>query len=64
MVDMEERGFIPAPELRAKLTRLGEKLTDREDEGGCTHIDTHAYTTIRGLSCYWPLSVSVSLWLD
>ncbi|XP_062418991.1 calmodulin-like protein 4 [Pungitius pungitius] len=30
MVDKEQRGFILASELRAKLTRLGEKLTDRE----------------------------------
>ncbi|XP_062316888.1 calmodulin-like protein 4 [Osmerus eperlanus] len=30
MTDKQRRGFILAPELRAKLTGLGEKLTDRE----------------------------------
>lgn len=32
MADKEQRGFILASELRAKLTGLGEKLTDREGE--------------------------------
>ncbi|XP_041652620.1 calmodulin-like protein 4 [Cheilinus undulatus] len=30
MADKEQKGFIMASELRAKLTGLGEKLTDRE----------------------------------
>ncbi|XP_073328428.1 calmodulin-like protein 4 [Pagrus major] len=30
MADKEQKGFILATELRAKLTGLGEKLTDRE----------------------------------
>ncbi|XP_063333596.1 calmodulin-like protein 4 isoform X1 [Pelmatolapia mariae] len=30
MADKEQKGFILASELRAKLTGLGEKLTDRE----------------------------------
>ncbi|XP_023283585.1 calmodulin-like protein 4 [Seriola lalandi dorsalis] len=30
MADKEHKGFILASELRAKLTGLGEKLTDRE----------------------------------
>ncbi|KAG7999817.1 Calmodulin-like protein 4 [Nibea albiflora] len=30
MADKEQKGFILACELRAKLTGLGEKLTDRE----------------------------------
>ncbi|XP_051236872.1 calmodulin-like protein 4 [Dicentrarchus labrax] len=30
MADKEQKGFILAAELRAKLTGLGEKLTDRE----------------------------------
>uniref|UniRef100_H3CAS3 Calmodulin like 4 n=1 Tax=Tetraodon nigroviridis TaxID=99883 RepID=H3CAS3_TETNG len=29
-VDQEQRGFVPASELRAKLTGLGEKLTHGE----------------------------------
>lgn len=32
MADKEERGFVLASELRAKLTALGEKLTDQEGE--------------------------------
>ncbi|XP_071316987.1 calmodulin-like protein 4 [Trachinotus anak] len=32
MADKEQKGFILASELRAKLTRLGEKLTDGEVE--------------------------------
>lgn len=31
-VDQEQRGFVPASELRAKLTGLGEKLTHGEGE--------------------------------
>lgn len=34
MADKEKKGFILASELRAKLTGLGEKLTDREGEWG------------------------------
>uniref|UniRef100_UPI00398E335C calmodulin-like protein 4 n=1 Tax=Pristiophorus japonicus TaxID=55135 RepID=UPI00398E335C len=30
MTDKQKRGFITATELRAKLTRLGEKLTNKE----------------------------------
>ncbi|XP_058484784.1 calmodulin-like protein 4a isoform X2 [Solea solea] len=30
MTDKQKKGFISASELRAKLTMLGEKLTDRE----------------------------------
>uniref|UniRef100_A0A3B4H5R4 Calmodulin-like 4b n=1 Tax=Pundamilia nyererei TaxID=303518 RepID=A0A3B4H5R4_9CICH len=32
MADKEQKGFILASELRAKLTGLGEKLTDKEGE--------------------------------
>lgn len=32
MADKEHKGFILAAELRAKLTGLGEKLTDKEGE--------------------------------
>lgn len=34
MTDKQKKGYILASELRAKLTGLGEKLTDRE--GGCS----------------------------
>uniref|UniRef100_A0A3B4T1V4 Calmodulin-like 4a n=2 Tax=Seriola TaxID=8160 RepID=A0A3B4T1V4_SERDU len=30
MTDKQKRGYIQASELRAKLTMLGEKLTDKE----------------------------------
>lgn len=30
MTDKQKRGYIQASELRAKLTGLGEKLTDKE----------------------------------
>ncbi|KAK5601771.1 Calmodulin-like protein 4 [Crenichthys baileyi] len=30
MTDKQKKGFIQASELRAKLTTLGEKLTNRE----------------------------------
>ncbi|NWY04960.1 CALL4 protein, partial [Nothoprocta ornata] len=30
MIDRQRRGFISAAELRAKLTRLGEKLSEQE----------------------------------
>ncbi|KAM8877240.1 calmodulin-like protein 4a isoform 2-T2 [Synchiropus picturatus] len=30
MTDRQKRGYIPASELRTKLTKLGEKLTDKE----------------------------------
>lgn len=30
MTDKQKKGYIQAPELRAKLTMLGEKLTDKE----------------------------------
>ncbi|CAN8187323.1 unnamed protein product [Coccothraustes coccothraustes] len=30
MIDRQKRGVIPVPELRAKLTRLGEKLSEEE----------------------------------
>ncbi|KAM4602818.1 calmodulin-like protein 4a [Polymixia lowei] len=30
MTDKQKKGFIQASELRAKLTKLGEKLTDKE----------------------------------
>lgn len=30
MIDREKRGLISAAELRAKLTRLGEKLSEEE----------------------------------
>uniref|UniRef100_A0A3Q3X7N3 EF-hand domain-containing protein n=1 Tax=Mola mola TaxID=94237 RepID=A0A3Q3X7N3_MOLML len=33
MVDREQKGFVLAAELRAKLTGLGEKLTDQEVDG-------------------------------
>lgn len=32
MADKEQRGFILVSELRAKLTGIGEKLTDKEGE--------------------------------
>jgi len=33
MADKQKKGYIQAVELRAKLTKLGEKLTNKE--GGC-----------------------------
>lgn len=30
MTDKQKKGYIQASELRAKLTKLGEKLTDKE----------------------------------
>lgn len=30
MFDKQKRGYIPASELRAKLTMMGEKLTNKE----------------------------------
>ncbi|XP_061595449.1 calmodulin-like protein 4a [Cololabis saira] len=30
MTDKQKKGYIPASELRAKLTKLGEKLTNKE----------------------------------
>ncbi|XP_069766555.1 calmodulin-like protein 4 isoform X2 [Narcine bancroftii] len=30
MADKEKRGYITATELKTKLTKMGEKLTDRE----------------------------------
>lgn len=30
MFDKQKRGFIPASELRTKLTKMGEKLTNKE----------------------------------
>ncbi|XP_018620902.1 calmodulin-like protein 4 isoform X3 [Scleropages formosus] len=30
MTDKQKKGYIPASELRAKLTGLGEKLTNKE----------------------------------
>lgn len=30
MFDKQKRGYIPASELRAKLTKMGEKLTNKE----------------------------------
>nr|XP_033776505.1 calmodulin-like protein 4 isoform X2 [Geotrypetes seraphini] len=30
MVDKQKRGYIPAPELRVKLTQMGEKLSQEE----------------------------------
>ncbi|XP_051652890.1 calmodulin-like protein 4 isoform X3 [Pseudopipra pipra] len=30
MIDRQRRGVIPVAELRAKLTRLGEKLSEEE----------------------------------
>lgn len=39
MVDKEQKGFILASELRAKLVGLGEKLTDQEGESaGNVHV--------------------------
>lgn len=38
MADKEQKGFILASELRAKLTGLGEKLTDREGETTTTFV--------------------------
>ncbi|KAG2471363.1 CALL4 protein, partial [Polypterus senegalus] len=32
MTDKQKMGYIQASELRAKLTGLGEKLTDKEDD--------------------------------
>lgn len=32
MADKEQKGYILVSELRAKLTGLGEKLTDKEGE--------------------------------
>lgn len=32
MADKEQKGFILVSELRAKLTGIGEKLTDKEGE--------------------------------
>lgn len=34
MADKQNKGYIQAAELRAKLTKLGEKLTNKE--GGCS----------------------------
>lgn len=39
MADKEHRGFILASELRAKLTGLGEKLTDEEGERNSSSSD-------------------------
>uniref|UniRef100_A0A4W6FFB7 Calmodulin like 4 n=1 Tax=Lates calcarifer TaxID=8187 RepID=A0A4W6FFB7_LATCA len=39
MADKEQKGFILASELRAKLTGLGEKLTDKEGEGGRVYLE-------------------------
>jgi Ca2+-binding EF-hand superfamily protein len=36
MADKQNKGYIQAAELRAKLTKLGEKLTNKE--GGCPSI--------------------------
>lgn len=30
MTDKQKKGYVQASELRAKLTKLGEKLTDKE----------------------------------
>ena len=30
MTDKQNKGYIQATELRSKLTKLGEKLTDKE----------------------------------
>lgn len=39
MMDKEQKGFILASELRAKLVGLGEKLTDQEGESAAnTHV--------------------------
>lgn len=38
MADKEQKGFILASELKAKLTGLGEKLTDREGETTTTFV--------------------------
>lgn len=36
MFDKQKRGYIPASELRAKLTKMGEKLTNTEGKNeGC-----------------------------
>lgn len=35
MFDKQKRGYIPASELRAKLTMMGEKLTNKEGKNEC-----------------------------
>lgn len=35
MTDKQKKGYIQASELRAKLTKLGEKLTDKEGNRNC-----------------------------
>lgn len=49
MADKEQKGFILASELRAKLTGLGEKLTNMEGERQRSihpHPDTHMFITL------------------
>lgn len=38
MADKEQKGFILVSELRAKLTGLGEKLSDREGESSGSSV--------------------------
>ena len=38
MTDKQKKGYILASELRAKLTKLGEKLTDKEGSLQCVSI--------------------------
>lgn len=48
MADKEQKGFILASELRAKLTGLGEKLTNRE---GDLYTPQHTVSSLRITSC-------------
>lgn len=47
MTDKQKKGYIQASELRAKLTKLGEKLTDKE---GTVKADSDERTTSSGKS--------------
>lgn len=49
MTDKQKKGYIQASELRAKLTMLGEKLTNKE---GIANVDSNKRAIPRGkLSC-------------
>nr|XP_014044312.1 unnamed protein product [Salmo salar] len=45
MTDKQKKGYILSSELRAKLTGLGEKLTDKEGKGHKTHMP-HVYERV------------------
>uniref|UniRef100_A0A8C6ZDH8 Calmodulin like 4 n=1 Tax=Nothoprocta perdicaria TaxID=30464 RepID=A0A8C6ZDH8_NOTPE len=49
MIDRQRRGFISAAELRAKLTRLGEKLSEQEVMSHNEHLGMkHGYSQSTG----------------